>query len=352
MITLLRADNSLLSSQILHVSISSQLTMVPPTGIIITVSVLVAAGIAAYENPHVREWIENSRRKIAIALHSLGDDIHPEPKHSRKDDASMQEDQSDEAAEKRRQARAEILERGRVLEEKRRRSLAAKKPSQSFDTLVDRDGVLLAEPKGSPKASTTAIDHPAADNLTHRHHPDTSDRTPPPNHPPPDLLIQLENSMREEFSRSPTLSTGSTHASESLINLTPTSEFPDPDISLPSSSLQHTPSSSRPVSRTEYFSATASSPTQHEPDYYYAHPSDPFSDINATTARQNMLQVEPPSSAPSTIGSEMEHINAHLAESEDDLLSEEGMGDGIRTPGSAWTEVGSEVSGEGGQGRA
>ncbi|KAI9831769.1 MAG: hypothetical protein M1819_004666 [Sarea resinae] len=46
-------------------------------GIIIAASIVVAAGIAVYENPHVREWVNNSRRKIAVALHNLGDEINP-----------------------------------------------------------------------------------------------------------------------------------------------------------------------------------------------------------------------------------------------------------------------------------
>lgn len=47
------------------------------TGLIIAASVLVAAGIAIYESPQVRQFIEHSRRKIAVALHSLGDEIQP-----------------------------------------------------------------------------------------------------------------------------------------------------------------------------------------------------------------------------------------------------------------------------------
>ncbi|KAL9114470.1 MAG: hypothetical protein Q9227_001551 [Pyrenula ochraceoflavens] len=341
--------------------------MVPPAGIIITVSVLVAAGIAAYENPQVREWIENSRRKIAVALHSLGDDIHPDSKRSRRNDPSMQEDQSEEASEKRRQARAEILNRGRILEEKKRRS------QRSFDTLVDKDGVLLTDQKEiTPNASTTAVDNQSTDGLTRRHaepQPTTEHRDPSPCRPPPDLLTQLETSMREQFSRSPTLSSSASHASESLINLTPTSEFPDPDISLPSTSAQHTPSSSgQPahLASTSYFpppSATLS--PAESPSFYYAHPSNPFSDLHATpehqqqqqTAPYNQTPFEPPSSAPSTIASsDMEHIlHAQLTESEDDGMSllsdEEEEGDGIRTPASVWTEVDSQVSSEAGQGR-
>jgi hypothetical protein len=47
------------------------------TGLIIAASVLVAAGIAIYESPQVRQFIEHSRRKIAVALHNLGDEVQP-----------------------------------------------------------------------------------------------------------------------------------------------------------------------------------------------------------------------------------------------------------------------------------
>lgn len=46
-------------------------------GLVITVSALVAAGIAVYESPQFRQWVDNSRRKIAVALHNLGDEIQP-----------------------------------------------------------------------------------------------------------------------------------------------------------------------------------------------------------------------------------------------------------------------------------
>ena len=36
-----------------------------------------AAAIAVYESPQARQFAEDLRRKIAIALHSLGDEINP-----------------------------------------------------------------------------------------------------------------------------------------------------------------------------------------------------------------------------------------------------------------------------------
>lgn len=57
---------------------------------IIAVSVAVAAAIAIYESPEIRRAAEDLRRRIAIALHSLGENIDPdrrEPLFNRPEDA-------------------------------------------------------------------------------------------------------------------------------------------------------------------------------------------------------------------------------------------------------------------------
>lgn len=61
------------------------------SGAIIVVSVAVAAAIAIYESPQVRQYAEDVRRRIAIALHSLGDELHNpnagQPRFNRPEDA-------------------------------------------------------------------------------------------------------------------------------------------------------------------------------------------------------------------------------------------------------------------------
>ncbi|KAL9004241.1 MAG: hypothetical protein Q9188_002931 [Gyalolechia gomerana] len=116
-------------------------------GIIVSISLLLAAGLAVYEHPQVKQWVDESRRKIAFALHNLGDDLDPPPTHRRNSsqDASTREDNSPEAAERRRRARQEIMERGRLMEEKRRSQQAQNTKSRSFDDLVDEGGNLKPE---------------------------------------------------------------------------------------------------------------------------------------------------------------------------------------------------------------
>ncbi|TKA82206.1 hypothetical protein B0A49_00133 [Cryomyces minteri] len=117
-------------------------------GIIIAASVLVAAGIAFYENPQVREWIEQSRRKIAMALNTLAEDSLPQ---TREEEAAAREAtyNSPEAEERRRQGREYLARRNREMFEMRRRREENKQRGEatggmlgSFDTLVNDDGSL------------------------------------------------------------------------------------------------------------------------------------------------------------------------------------------------------------------
>ncbi len=139
-------------------------TSLQSLGLIITISLLCAAGLAIYEHPQVRQWIDESRRKAAIALHSLGDDLAP---HSESRDASQDEDKDPEAVERRRRVRQEILERGRMMEERRRSKQEAKGKGKSFDDLVDRDGTLKVEQ--TTAISSAAEVQPEEPGLRHRH---------------------------------------------------------------------------------------------------------------------------------------------------------------------------------------
>ena len=115
-----------------------------------------------YENPQVRQWVDETRQKIAIALHSLGDEINP-PRSPRSGsaDASTREDDSPEAAERRRRARADILERGRVMEERRRARSSQASRGMSFDDIVDEEGRLKkeAENEANTTAAEMTVDH-------------------------------------------------------------------------------------------------------------------------------------------------------------------------------------------------
>lgn len=231
---------------------------------LISLAVLLAAGVAVYENPQVRQWVDESRRKVAIALHNLGDELAPsseESRSSRQDDASTREDDSPEAVERRRQARQEILERGRRLEEVRRAREGSGSQGQSFHDFVDQDGTLRPRVEGQGSAmvasQTTATDaqdnelglrhrkteakaaafgsrlaNPFADEMQMDTFPLPSpDRVKSPPLPPKPAayLHQQQAPVEPQVSRDSPLTeteTISNHPSEHLVDLTPTTSAP------------------------------------------------------------------------------------------------------------------------------
>ncbi|OCK79008.1 hypothetical protein K432DRAFT_383435 [Lepidopterella palustris CBS 459.81] len=133
------------------------------TGLIIAASVLVAAGIAIYESPQVRLWVDQSRRKIAVALHSLGDEIQPRQSSSSSSDNGLREEEARgrrrediirrNRAELIRKAREEgiavdldelarINREGAELEMGEFNNRNTRNHTKSFDNLVGSDGML------------------------------------------------------------------------------------------------------------------------------------------------------------------------------------------------------------------
>ncbi|KIX05326.1 uncharacterized protein Z518_06198 [Rhinocladiella mackenziei CBS 650.93] len=345
-------------------------------GIIITVSVLVAASLAAYENPQVRAWIDRTRRKIAMGLHSLGDEIHPKPRPRRTStDVSMREEKGEMAEARRQRAIAEIMERGRIIEERRKRRKVVspdQAPIPSFDTMVDENGVLLKpleDHQPTPMASTSGIDALAqSGTLRQRTGGSKSEATPsalcesvdaslPLRHLPQTPVNHAEqnNPFESRYEREMRdawhiplserhIEIPSSHASESLIELTPTTEdAPDPDFSIPSAEYLH-----HPLERTEYFSAAASNST-HTLSNHELHTSLPvqstYPNLPGAVPDQSSPNSHTPASTTPSINASVGDIHASEAEgSADDFLSE--IGDGIRTPASSWTEVDSTASGD------
>lgn len=171
------------------------------TGILISLSILAAVGIAVYENPQVKEWVEDQRRKITEFLSTFGDQLDPQsrreaeafayegrlPTPSREEAAGManavaratgrettddsitrrntisQIPQSpDEAEERRRLGREYLAKRNQEMldlkaKQKMRRStseLSEKTPpSPTFDQMVDVDGSLKSDKKDTLEES-------------------------------------------------------------------------------------------------------------------------------------------------------------------------------------------------------
>ena len=352
-------------------------------GLIIAAAVLIAAGVAAYENEQVREWIDTQRRKIVMAMNGRQENEYDGRRRYSRDDPSVHEEMTELAAERRRQARQDILERGQRMEEarsRRRNQGSSASASTSFDTLVDRDGALRPshDKHEIGMSSSTAIDQAVGQAEARRRAFPSAETEEQPREiqaapsetsesyvmPPQDPFeSRYEQEMRRTFNLPVPVATTmapSTHESESLIDFTPTSEFPpDPDFSVPS----ETPSNQHdnPFDQSEYHSAAGSNPVQSQtlsPESRSEIASDGVSQVlpsrslhasamlsnpGSDAARQDVPVSERSSAVPSVVSS-IHHIHASdAADSEVDMMSE--AGDGIMTPAS-WTDIESNVSGD------
>ncbi|EMC96564.1 hypothetical protein BAUCODRAFT_24313 [Baudoinia panamericana UAMH 10762] len=164
---------------------------VSAAGIVISLSIIAALGLAVLENPQIAEWIEEQRRKIAELLRSIGEELDPESRRQAEafafegrspvNDAGLRREVSgsreaaalatgrslsggsgiigkvpvrgpgdpDEAEERRRKGREYLAKRNQQMYEmqQRRKAVAQSQASvgeasRSFDALVDDDGKL------------------------------------------------------------------------------------------------------------------------------------------------------------------------------------------------------------------
>ncbi|KAJ5793709.1 hypothetical protein N7457_000308 [Penicillium paradoxum] len=303
-------------------------------GIIITVSVIVAAGIAVYESPQFKQWVNTSRRKIAVALHNLGDEIQPQDIAMR-EDISMTEETGEVAEERRRIARAEIMRRGSLLES-RQQARRRHQPHNSFDALVDSEGNLRKDddyeydtrPNPGPIANSTGVDLGTSEPLRRggKHIEADPPTTPGKN--------QLHVDIPSYAS--------SNHPSESMIQFTPTSEAPEGDALFD------------PFSPNSPLSASGSSHTETHHQAYYArsdgapnvtHENNHIAGLDLL-GHESMQSHHDVSAAPSTSGS-FSHVGGFDDETSDGTLSDLGEHSvgGVDTPAS-WSEVGSVISNE------
>ncbi|KAI9731171.1 MAG: hypothetical protein M1834_005364 [Cirrosporium novae-zelandiae] len=346
-------------------------------GIIITAGIIIAAGIAVYESPEVQAWIVQQRRKLAAALRSLGDNVDPQNRNRQgafvqgqfnnnaarsSPDASMNADDSPEAAERRRIKRLEILERGRILEEKRRERRKAMyteadgKPTNEGSSIFlekekDQNGVMSQSETNATVfnekavfASAIAVSTTASEDVLRNRNA--------PVQPAPTQPSSTTDKSDELFTLTPT--TTATSTGETLASPPPL------DLNAPYS----------PSISSQTFHSTASllasqnenqnqDPPQYTPTTLEDQVSPP-SYILAQSQIEHPYPHDPPSPAPpsqsSFTFSEMYTPSEprSLATGTSDMdfdgrsisIVSEGEVDGLRTPTEAgWSEVGSAVSG-------
>ncbi|CCD46131.1 hypothetical protein ACHAPF_007418 [Botrytis cinerea] len=152
------------------------------SGAVIIAAVAVGAAIAVYESPQARQLAEDVRRRIAVALHSLGDGINPnsrQPRFNRPEDAEgfMQSasevgvDADEDSRRKQREelmywnaVRMERMEKEQKMDEKRPAGNPTRKPS--FEDFLQEDP---SAEKGTFVYNTgTDVNGQAEEGLTHR----------------------------------------------------------------------------------------------------------------------------------------------------------------------------------------
>jgi len=357
----------------------------------VVISVAVAAAIAVYESPQARQFAEDVRRRIAIALHSLGDEINPNPpsqppRFNRPEDAegfmhSSAEPGVDADEESKRRQREELMYWNAVHLEKlakEKKLAAANRPASksrgsSFDDFLQQDKT--AE-KGTYVYNTGAdVNHEAEEGLRNRgvrglnrsavyanpfadeNHIDWEEQRAidaslmsPEASEKFEIMSDLYSAQEDA---QPSRETTTATIAEQLID---TSEpHPDPPISYPTmedlqESINHTNMTSRDDSPYASIHAWADNANH---SFYSPLPVTP----RATTPSperavpSSPLFSDPPESVPGDVTPTYSASLAGSAEevwqprsgatSEADVMSIDG--DGISTPGS-WTEVGSVVS--------
>lgn len=258
----------------------------------------------------------------------------------------MTEETSAAAEERRCQAREEIELRRELNQARRRRSTRSSSAAVSFDALVDKDGRLKAEDgEDDTRGIVVNDDHATAQSTALDTGNSTSLHKRGGSSEPEALTnarLQAQHEMLEAMERDrlhlalPS-ETSSHHPSESLIDLTPTSEFPESNHEITSNRSQ--------MENTEYFSVTNLSNSTHtsesgQSEYFYDHPNQSSSSTSSSIPANPF--VEHDVSTTSSIPGSLEHVHDEL--SSDGTLSEWGQPtDGILTPAS-WSEVGSVIS--------
>ncbi|KAI9374986.1 hypothetical protein BJX61DRAFT_540260 [Aspergillus egyptiacus] len=300
-------------------------------GIVIGVAALVAAGIAVYESPQFRRWVNNSRRKVAIALHNLGDGVHPNETYQ--SDISMMEETGPAAEERRRIAREEIQRRRSVLEERQKKR--SNSSLTTFDSLVDDNGHLLGtRGETNTVASSTGMDLGASQPVQ-RGKPGVPTAESSVVYEAPALeKASLQLSIPDQRSRSSSV-TGADFT-------TPVSEVSDDMsalmVSQPSVEDQRVQSSLS--SHTEgNFSEVFYSQANSVASGAAQEARSPFSDL------EGLRFTEDRPTTPETLSTADNFSHIEVEASSDGTLSEFDGSLGRATPAS-WSEVGSEVGSE------
>ncbi|KAH0551073.1 hypothetical protein GP486_007579 [Trichoglossum hirsutum] len=340
--------------------------------IIIAATIIVAAGIAVYESPQVRELVNKGRRRIAIALHTLGEEIHPNARRP----SSSSDDDEPKAEELRRLQRAELVERNRdqflrqrdaEISEREKSKRAPESGYASFDDFLTQD----AEKTGTYTIRNTSVAHPDEETLRRRSEGVRGlERGGAFANPFADPIGEeeasqvlfdatlmgashesLHNETRDDSAAPRTRETTATLPAEQ-VNEAPNSTADKQATTLPDPSTPNTATSSpdppaKPFQPSTYWSVVHEWAENTSPSYYHANTSTPGQQQDEHQQAQTQQHPDTPNDDAAAIASSVsslagsgEEIHSHDGSIDGDVMSDAG---GTSSVGS-WTEVGSEVS--------
>jgi hypothetical protein len=354
---------------------------------VVVISVVAAAAVAIYESPEVRQFAEGCRRKIAVALHNLGDEIHPnrsrQPRFNRPEDAEgfMQSGAAgvDADEESKKRQREELMYWNRIhLEKMEQETEKNRSRASTFDDFLHEDktaekGTLvynssaetnkdidggLVQRRGeaskamangalfaNPFADENQIEMEPAETTETRHVP-----TPPlSEQSSQDIYTADDLKLAREITRESTATLATddskdveTDEDERLVNVsepaTPTSES-----SVPDHIYHSTMTSGDEAHPDSVFASIQAWADNSNQSFYSPLPGTPLAHSEAAPSEPEHISGELTPTDSASLAGSGEHISA----SEDgtgryyDVVSEDG--NGVLTP-SSWTEVGSTVS--------
>lgn len=307
-------------------------------GLVITVSVLVVVGVAVYESPQFKRWIEQRKRRRAA--------------YQQPQDISMTEDLSEAAEERRRRAREEILQRRTLLEARRRTQSSSSSgtgPARSFDSLVDKEGRLWAGLEVTEtSAHSTGLEtqaHDAAQSVQRRqparddgHEGTTGEGLTERRlrEQQGELLNRMGRGGQPLHIALP--SDSSHHPSESLVDLTPTSEFPDTD---PLAASTHSIRSAATSGEGYHRVSAVATPDSERRSLANGSDAAEHADV-----RSNPFDDNESIHTPASVTGSLSHISREMEQASEGTLSDwDRPSAGALTP-TSWSEVGSAVSNE------
>ncbi|KAK8051922.1 hypothetical protein PG993_003307 [Apiospora rasikravindrae] len=354
---------------------------------VIAASVVIAAGIAIYESPELRRMAEDVRRRIAIALHSLGDSISPQDREnlfnrpedaegflrSRGIDVREGELGVDADDETRRRQREELMYWNAIAEEKREKqqfkeeSPSTPKTKTSFDEFLkqdssgdqgtfvfntganvrgeDADG-LRRRGDGPQSLNYSAYTNPFADENGIDEHIALENSLVDPEQDENDTdIYSVSHVARDEAQRSATLSAPTEHVPALIDAATPAQEpQASPTVTLERELGQDEYMTAGPEDRDDAYSSIQAWAQTAHPSFYSPLPESPAGPLSEPELVSEGIPTPTDSNSLAGSGEDIAEdarsVDSHGRSRYYDVVSES---EGMATPNS-WSEVGSVVS--------